>query len=52
MAAGGAMKHDARSFSNDGVVPAQAGTHIPEPVVMGSRFRGDDSMTKTKEGVA
>jgi hypothetical protein len=25
------------------VVPAQAGTHIPEPEVMGPRFRGDDS---------
>jgi len=25
------------------VVPAQAGTHIPESVVMGSRLRGDDS---------
>src|SRR5262249_46226873 len=25
------------------VVPAQAGTHIPEPVVMGPRLRGDDS---------
>jgi hypothetical protein len=24
------------------VVPAQAGTHIPEPVVMGPRLRGDD----------
>src|ERR1700730_15862792 len=28
------------------VVPAQAGTHIPEPVVMGPRLRGDDG-TKT-----
>jgi len=26
------------------VVPANAGTHIPEAVVMGPRFRGDDSM--------
>jgi hypothetical protein len=26
------------------VVPAQAGTHIPEAVVMGPRFRGDDSI--------
>jgi hypothetical protein len=26
------------------VVPAKAGTHIPEPVVMGPRFRGDDSV--------
>ena len=26
------------------VVPAKAGTHIPETVVMGPRFRGDDSM--------
>ena len=26
------------------VVPAKAGTHIPEPVVMGPRFRGDDSI--------
>src|SRR5262245_11079716 len=26
-----------------GVVPAQAGTHIPETVVMGPRLRGDDS---------
>ena len=25
------------------VVPAQAGTHIPETVVMGPRFRGDDT---------
>jgi hypothetical protein len=25
------------------VVPAHAGTHIPEAVVMGPRFRGDDS---------
>jgi hypothetical protein len=25
------------------VVPAQAGTHIPESVVMDPRFRGDDS---------
>src|SRR5215831_5245633 len=25
------------------VVPAQAGTHIPEPEVMGPRLRGDDS---------
>src|SRR5262245_1064090 len=25
------------------VVPAKAGTHIPETVVMGPRFRGDDS---------
>jgi hypothetical protein len=25
------------------VVPAQAGTHIPEAVVMGPRVRGDDS---------
>ncbi len=24
------------------VVPAKAGTHIPESVVMGPRFRGDD----------
>ncbi len=24
------------------VVPAQAGTHIPETEVMGPRFRGDD----------
>jgi len=24
------------------VVPAKAGTHIPEPVVMGPRLRGDD----------
>jgi hypothetical protein len=24
------------------VVPAHAGTHIPEAVVMGPRFRGDD----------
>src|SRR5262249_26273513 len=24
------------------VVPAQAGTYIPEPVVMGPRLRGDD----------
>ena len=28
---------------NHVVVPVQAGTHIPEPVVMGPRFRGDDS---------
>jgi 8-oxo-dGTP pyrophosphatase MutT (NUDIX family) len=27
------------------VIPAQAGTYIPEPVVMGPRFRGDDSPT-------
>ena len=26
------------------VVPAQAGTHIPESVVMGPRLRGDDTM--------
>src|SRR5262249_48165001 len=26
------------------VVPAQAGTHIPELVVMGPRFRGDDTV--------
>jgi hypothetical protein len=26
------------------VVPAQAGTHIPEVVVMGPRFRGDDCL--------
>jgi hypothetical protein len=26
------------------VVPAKAGTHIPEAVVMGPRFRGDDSI--------
>ena len=25
------------------VVPAKAGTHIPEAVVMGPRVRGDDS---------
>jgi hypothetical protein len=25
------------------VVPAKAGTHIPEAVVMGPRLRGDDS---------
>jgi Na+(H+)/acetate symporter ActP len=25
------------------VVPAHAGTRIPEPVVMGPRFRGDDN---------
>jgi hypothetical protein len=30
--------HVARS-----VVPAQAGTHIPELVVMGPCFRGDDN---------
>jgi hypothetical protein len=26
------------------VVPAKAGTHIPEAVVMGPRFRGDDTI--------
>jgi hypothetical protein len=26
------------------VVPAKAGTYIPEAVVMGPRFRGDDSI--------
>jgi hypothetical protein len=25
------------------VVPAKGGTHIPEAVVMGPRFRGDDN---------
>jgi hypothetical protein len=25
------------------VVPAKAGTHIPEAVVMGPRFRGDET---------
>jgi hypothetical protein len=25
------------------VVPAQAGTHIPEAAIMGPRLRGDDS---------
>src|SRR5262245_4221521 len=28
----------------ESVVPAKAGTHIPEAVVMGPRFRGDDRM--------
>jgi len=26
------------------VVPAKAGTHVPEAVVMGPRLRGDDSV--------
>jgi hypothetical protein len=26
------------------VVPAHAGTHIPETVIMGRRLRGDDSL--------
>jgi hypothetical protein len=26
------------------VVPAKAGTHIPEAAVMGPRFRGDDGV--------
>jgi len=30
-------------ITSPSVVPAQAGTHIPEAVVMGPRFRGDDS---------
>jgi hypothetical protein len=29
------------------VVPANGGTHIPEPVVMGPRFRGDDSVDQS-----
>src|SRR5262249_20699816 len=32
------------------VVPAHAGTHIPEPVIMGPRLRGDDSMHKPSPG--
>ena len=28
---------------NHSVVPAKAGTHTPESVVMGPRLRGDDS---------
>jgi ABC-type nitrate/sulfonate/bicarbonate transport system permease component len=49
MAAGGALKHDDDpSLSKDDVAPAQAGAHIPEPAVMGPRFRGDDGVTKMK----
>src|SRR5262249_44139788 len=32
------------------VVSANAETHIPEPVVMGPRFRGDDSCTSWSTG--
>jgi hypothetical protein len=31
------------------VVPAQAGIRIPEPVVMGSRFRGNDTVGSTDQ---
>ena len=33
----------------DAVVPAQAGTHIPESVVMGPRVRGDDGAELSAE---
>src|SRR5262249_12742450 len=37
------FKRIADSLDHLAVVPAKAGTHIPEPVVMGPRLRGDDS---------
>src|SRR4029434_1710982 len=35
-------RRGAESCQHYGVIPAYAGTHIPETVVMGPRFRGDD----------
>jgi hypothetical protein len=43
---GGNERSKSNAAPNDtrSVVPAHAGTHIPEAVVMGPRFRGDDSI--------
>src|SRR6202047_153986 len=42
-------QHDHAECSHT-VVPAQAGTHIPETVVMGPRLRGDDRLKLTPRG--
>src|ERR1700756_4710586 len=42
-------QHDHAECSHT-VVPAQAGTHIPETVVMGPRLRGDDRLKLAPRG--
>src|SRR5437899_5472238 len=35
-------------FRSGAVTPAKAGVHIPEPVIMGPRFRGDEDRKSTR----
>ena len=44
-------RNDWLGITFSAVVPAQAGTHIPEAVVMGPRFRGDDSFMSSSFAV-
>ena len=43
-------RNDWLGITFSAVVPAQAGTHIPEAVVMGPGFRGDDSLMNGRFG--